>query len=43
MEELTEQKCVACRAGAPSVTPEEMKSLQPQLPDCQIIIEDAFT
>ena len=42
MEELTEQKCVACRAGAPSVTPEEMKSLQPQVPEWQIIIEDAI-
>ena len=28
MEELTEQKCVACRVGAPSVTAEEMKELQ---------------
>jgi 4a-hydroxytetrahydrobiopterin dehydratase len=42
MEELTEQKCEACRVGAPSVTPEEMKSLKPQVPDWQVITEDAI-
>ena len=42
MEELTEQQCEACRVGAPSVTPEEMKSLKPQVPDWQIITEDAI-
>jgi 4a-hydroxytetrahydrobiopterin dehydratase len=42
MEELTEQKCEACRVGAPSVTPEEMKSLKPRLPDWQVITEDAI-
>ena len=40
MEELTEQKCVACRVGAPSVTAEEIKEFQPQVPDWQIINED---
>ena len=40
MEELTEQKCVACRVGAPSVTEEEVKELQPQVPEWQIIHED---
>jgi 4a-hydroxytetrahydrobiopterin dehydratase len=42
MEELTEQKCVACRVGAPSVTAEEIKELQPQIPDWQIIAEDGI-
>ena len=42
MEELTEQKCVACRVGAPSVTAEEMKELQPQVPEWQIITEDGI-
>ncbi len=42
MEELTEQKCVACRVGAPSVTPEETKELQPQVPEWQIVTEDGF-
>ena len=40
MEELTEQKCVACRVGAPSVTAAEFKELQPRVPDWQIINED---
>ena len=42
MEELTEQKCEACRVGAPSVTNEEMKTLQPQVPDWQVINEDGI-
>jgi len=40
MEELTEQKCVACRVGAPSVTQEEIKELHPKIPEWQIITED---
>ena len=39
MEELTEQKCEACRAGAPSVTPEEIAQIHPQVPEWQIINE----
>lgn len=42
MEELTEQKCEACRVGAPPVTPEELKELQPKIPQWQIITEDAI-
>jgi 4a-hydroxytetrahydrobiopterin dehydratase len=42
MEELTEQKCVACRVGAPSVTAEEITLLKPQVPDWQIITEDGI-
>jgi 4a-hydroxytetrahydrobiopterin dehydratase len=42
MEELTEQKCEACRVGAPSVTPEEINGLKPQIPDWQIITEDGI-
>ena len=42
MEELTEQKCEACRAGAPSVTTEEIKELKPQVPEWQIITEDGI-
>ncbi len=40
MEELTEQKCVACRAGAPAVTAAEIASLKPKVPHWQIITED---
>ena len=29
MSQLTEEKCVACRADAPVVTPEEMQELKP--------------
>jgi 4a-hydroxytetrahydrobiopterin dehydratase len=42
MEELTEQKCEACRVGAPSVSPEEIKELHPKVPDWQIITEDGI-
>jgi 4a-hydroxytetrahydrobiopterin dehydratase len=42
MEELTEQKCVACRVGAPSVTAEEIKELQPQVSEWQIITEEGI-
>jgi 4a-hydroxytetrahydrobiopterin dehydratase len=42
MEELREQKCEACRVGAPSVTPDEIAELQPQIADWQIITEDGI-
>ena len=40
MEDLTSQKCEACRVGAPSVTPQEIAQLHPQVPDWRIIEED---
>ncbi len=42
MEELTEQRCEACRVGAPAVSDEERKQLQPQVPEWQIINEDGI-
>jgi 4a-hydroxytetrahydrobiopterin dehydratase len=42
MEELTEQKCVACRVGAPSVTAEEMKELLRKVAEWQVISEDSI-
>jgi 4a-hydroxytetrahydrobiopterin dehydratase len=42
MEELTEQKCEACRVGASSVTREEVKQLQPQVPEWRMITEDGI-
>lgn len=42
MEKLHDQKCEACREGAPSVTPEEIRMLKPQVPEWQIITEDAI-
>ena len=37
MEELTQQKCVACRADAPRVTDDELPGLIKQIPDWQPI------
>jgi 4a-hydroxytetrahydrobiopterin dehydratase len=42
MEQLTEQKCEACRVGAPPVPPEEIAQLQPQVPEWRIINEDGI-
>jgi 4a-hydroxytetrahydrobiopterin dehydratase len=42
MEELTEQKCEACRVGAPSVSPEEIAQLRPKVPEWRIITEDGI-
>jgi len=40
MTQLNEEKCVACRAGAPHVTAEETEQLKPQVPDWKLIEED---
>jgi 4a-hydroxytetrahydrobiopterin dehydratase len=37
MEALFNQTCVACRAGAPPVTAEELHELSPQVPDWQLL------
>lgn len=37
MSELVQQKCVACRADAPRVSPEEMAQLLPQIPDWRLV------
>ena len=42
MEELTEQKCQACRVGAPPVTPDEIKEFHPKVPQWQMITEDGI-
>lgn len=34
---LTEMKCVPCRGGEPTVTPQEMAELLPQIPDWQLV------
>jgi 4a-hydroxytetrahydrobiopterin dehydratase len=36
MTKLHEMKCVACRAGEPTVTPEEVNMLLPQIPEWQV-------
>jgi 4a-hydroxytetrahydrobiopterin dehydratase len=36
-ETLAEQKCVACRRDAPTVTDEELAELQPQVPGWELV------
>jgi 4a-hydroxytetrahydrobiopterin dehydratase len=40
MEKLTEQKCEACRVGAPIVTDAEEAELKPQVPEWQVLSRD---
>ena len=40
MAELAQEKCVACRADSPHVTPAETEMLRPQIPDWEQISED---
>ena len=40
MEPLTQTHCVACRRDAPTVTPEEIAELHPQVPDWDIVEVD---
>ena len=42
MAELVEQKCEACRAGAPRVTAEEKRRLMPQIRDWEIVAQDGI-
>ena len=42
MAELVEQKCEACRAGAPRVTTEEKRQLMPQIRDWEIVAQDGI-
>ena len=37
MSTLTQQHCVACRGGEPTVTEAERLDFQPQVPDWQLI------
>ena len=40
MSELTVEKCVACRRGAPTVTDSEIAELKPQIPDWKLLTRD---
>ncbi|MDE0029209.1 MAG: 4a-hydroxytetrahydrobiopterin dehydratase [Deltaproteobacteria bacterium] len=42
MSQLTEEKCVACRADAPVVTSQEIQELKPHMPDWAMIEEDGI-
>jgi 4a-hydroxytetrahydrobiopterin dehydratase len=37
MTELANQKCEACRRGAPTVTEDEMETLKPQVPEWTVV------
>ena len=39
-ENLASGVCEPCRAGAPTVTPEEMESLRPQVPEWDVLERD---
>ena len=40
MASLAQQKCVACRRDAPTVTDAEIAELQPQVPEWEIVEDD---
>jgi len=42
MTQLTGEKCVACRRGAPRVTEAEIKELKPQVPDWELVERDGI-
>ena len=37
MAELAAQQCVPCRAGAPTLTEEEIAALRPQVPEWEVV------
>ena len=41
MSDLTQQKCVACRADAPRVADDELPDLLKQIPDWQPVTDDS--
>jgi 4a-hydroxytetrahydrobiopterin dehydratase len=42
VEELTQQKCEACRVGAPKVTADEIRQLSPRIPEWSLIEVDGI-
>ncbi len=40
MESLIQQSCEACRADAPKISDEDLKTLMPQIPDWGVIVVD---
>jgi 4a-hydroxytetrahydrobiopterin dehydratase len=40
--DLSRGHCEPCRAGAPTVTPEEMRELRPQVPDWSVVERDGI-
>lgn len=42
MADLTQEKCVACRADAPHATDRDIAELHPQVPDWKLITEEGI-
>jgi len=42
VSELTQEKCGACRVGAPKVTVVEIAELRPQIPEWEIKVRDGI-
>ena len=42
MDELTSQKCEACRVGAPRITQAAIAGLMPQIPDWRIVAREGI-
>jgi 4a-hydroxytetrahydrobiopterin dehydratase len=40
MDRLNQQSCEACRADAPEISDQELKSLMPQIPDWGVVVVD---
>jgi 4a-hydroxytetrahydrobiopterin dehydratase len=40
MDNLNQQSCEACRADAPEISDQELKSLMPQIPDWGVVVVD---
>ncbi|MCC6301157.1 MAG: 4a-hydroxytetrahydrobiopterin dehydratase [Anaerolineales bacterium] len=43
MDVLSQQKCVACRGGDPSLTDAEIAELLPQVPEWQLVAQDSIS
>ena len=41
MEQLVQERCVACRAGAPKVTGEDLAALKAHIPDWDVVERDS--
>jgi 4a-hydroxytetrahydrobiopterin dehydratase len=42
MSALTQMRCVACRAGEPTVTEQELAEYQPQVPQWRVVERDGI-
>lgn len=40
MENLSREKCEACRADAPKISDQDLKALMPNIPDWNIVVVD---